>query len=68
MDGGPPVQQRAVSQGGVHSAVPPALEKPSAALIELALMPLSRRDIYNPLDFLSGLLEPDESGRLHRGI
>lgn len=58
----------AVSEGGVRSAVPPALEKPFSVFGELALMPLSRRDIYSPLDFLPGRLEPDESSRLHWGI
>lgn len=42
--------------------------KPVSVFRELVLMPLSRRDIYSPLDFLPGRLEPDESSRLHWGI
>lgn len=64
----PPPCSDAVSEGGVRSAVPPALEKPFSVFRELVLMPLSRRGIYSPLDFLPGRLELDESGRLHWGI
>lgn len=58
----------AVCDGGVENAVLPALEKPFSVFKELVLMPLSRRDIYRPLDFLPGHLELDKSSRLHWGI
>lgn len=44
------------ADGGVWSAVPPALEKPFSVFRELILTPLSHRDIYRPLDFFSGPL------------
>lgn len=63
----------AVAEGGVQSALLPALEKPFSVFRGFILTPRSHRDIYRPLDFFDlfiffpGRLELDERRRLHWG-